>query len=96
MQDPITLDEPITRGDQKISAVTLRKPGAGELRGVSLIDLMQMDVASLIKVVPRISTPTLTEQEVSRLDPADLVQLGTEVSGFLLPKRVKSEVSLPE
>ncbi|WP_247392571.1 phage tail assembly protein, partial [Ralstonia pseudosolanacearum] len=42
----ITLDTPITRGEQTISTITVRKPGAGELRGVSLMDLMRMDVTA--------------------------------------------------
>ncbi|MCK4151989.1 phage tail assembly protein [Ralstonia pseudosolanacearum] len=85
----VTLDTPITRGEQTISAITVRKPGAGELRGVSLMDLMRMDVTALHAVLPRITTPTLTTADVSRLDPADLTQLGLEVTSFLLTKAQK-------
>lgn len=92
----ITLDTPIKRGDQTITAVTLRKPAAGELRGVALADLLRMDVESLSNVLPRITTPTLTKQDVRGMDPADLLQLGTEVSGFLLPRASKLEASQPE
>lgn len=75
----------------------MRKPGAGELRGVSLMDLMRMDVTALHTVLPRITTPTLTTADVSRLDPADLTQLAVEVTGFAdegaaaghLPERVE-------
>ena len=56
----VILDTPIRRGTTHIESITLRKPNSGELRGVSLAELLQMDVNSLIKVVPRISTPTLT------------------------------------
>jgi hypothetical protein len=82
----ITLDTPILRGSQHVTHVTVRKPTAGELRGVQLVALLQMDVAALSLVLPRITTPLLTKFEVDQLDPADLVQLGTEVSGFLLTK----------
>ncbi|MDO3616496.1 phage tail assembly protein [Ralstonia pseudosolanacearum] len=82
----VTLDTPITRGEQTISVITVRKPGAGELRGVSLMDLMRMDVTALHTVLPRITTPTLTTADVSKLDPADLTQLAVEVTGFLLTK----------
>lgn len=78
----ITLDTPITRGEQNIAAVTLMKPLAGALRGVALTDVLQLDVIALSKVLPRISDPVLTTQDVLRLDPADLLQLGTEVAGF--------------
>ncbi len=84
--ETITLDSPIQRGDQQITAVTLRKPMAGELRGVNLMAVMQMDVAAAITLLPRITSPSLTTQEVERMDPADLVQLTSTVTGFLLPK----------
>jgi len=92
MNEPITetvpLDTPIKRGEQTITEITLRKPDSGGLRGVSLTALLQMDVDALTAVVPRISTPTLTAPEVRAMDPADLVQIGGAVAGFLLPKRL--------
>lgn len=92
----ITLDTPIKRGDDTITTVSVRKPAAGELRGVSLTELLQMEVTALTKVLPRITTPSLTEQEVGRMDPADLLQLGTEVASFLLPNRMKQADFQPE
>ncbi|MBU9369640.1 phage tail assembly protein [Burkholderia multivorans] len=90
----ITLDTPIKRGEQEIATVTLTKPLAGALRGVALTDVLQLDVIALSKVLPRISDPVLTTQDVLRLDPADLVQLGTEVAGFLVPNSSKADASL--
>lgn len=92
-EETVELDTPIVRGEHSIDSVTLRKPMAGELRGVSLIELMQMDVQALRKVLPRITTPSLTDIEIGRMDPADLVQCGVAVSGFLLQKSAKAEVS---
>ncbi|NOK40826.1 phage tail assembly protein [Burkholderia thailandensis] len=88
-----TLDTPLVRGNQTIDAITLRKPKSGELRGVSLSDLVSLDVAALSKVLPRISTPMLTEADVANIDPADLVQLGGIFAGFLMPKAVKSKLA---
>ncbi|MEH6566920.1 MAG: phage tail assembly protein [Halopseudomonas sp.] len=85
----IELDAPIKRGTTEITEVTLRKPVSGELRGVSLMDLAQMDVLALRKVLPRISNPSLTDVEVGNLDPADLMQCGVAVAGFLLTKKMK-------
>jgi hypothetical protein len=82
----IALDTPITRGEQTITHVALRKPAAGELRGIALADLLRLDVAALITVLPRISSPTLTPQDVQQLDLADLTALGTEVLGFFMTK----------
>lgn len=89
----ITLDTPIKRGETEITSVVLRKPAAGELRGVTLTDLLQMDVAALSRVLPRITSPTLTEADVNGMDPADLTQMGSAVAGFLLPKAALAESS---
>lgn len=89
----ITLDSPIKRGDQSITSVTLRKPSSGELRGLNLTDLLQMDVNSLKKVLPRITSPILTEQDIDSLDPADLVDLGSSVALFLVKKANQEQPS---
>ena len=87
--ETVTLDTPLKRGEQLIEKVTLRKPMSVELRGLSLNDILQNDVLSLQKVIPRISTPMLTEQDVANLDPADLMQMGSKISYFLVPKAMK-------
>ena len=90
----VELDEPIIRGSQIITHVEVRKPLSGELRGVSLAELMQLEVNALRKVLPRITTPALTDHEVGRLDPADLVELGGKVALFLLKKQARKEAFL--
>lgn len=94
-KDPnyVPLDEPIRRGEQIIEGVTLRKPRSGELRGVQLAQLMQLDVASLQTVLPRITSPTLTAHDVSNLDPADLLSIAGVMAGFFLTKAERA--SLP-
>ncbi|MFS4552077.1 phage tail assembly protein [Comamonas resistens] len=82
----ISLQTPIKRGATEITSLKLRKPNTGALRGVSLADLLQMNVSALQVVLPRISEPTLVKHEVDQLDPADLVACALEVAGFLVPK----------
>lgn len=89
VSEPIQLDEPIKRGEQEITEITLRKPKSGELRGVSLADVLQLQTDALMTLIPRLSTPSLTAPEVRGMDPADLVQCGGEIAGFLLTKRAK-------
>ncbi|MFM2480154.1 phage tail assembly protein [Celerinatantimonas sp. YJH-8] len=86
---PVELDEPLTRGDQTITTITVRKPNSGELRGLSLVDIMQMDVIAMGRLLPRVTQPTLTEPEVRQLAPADLMQIGATVCSFLVPKRLQ-------
>jgi len=92
--DPNTvrLDTPIKRGSHLVEEITLRKPASGELRGIHLAELLNMDVSSLIKLLPRISM--LTAPEASQLDPADLVAIGVKITGFLLQKQTKTDASL--
>lgn len=90
----VPLDFPIKRGEQRITALELRRPNAGELRGIHLAELIQLDVASLIRLIPRISIPSLTEAEVQAMDPADLLAVGTKAVGFLLQKDAQKQASL--
>lgn len=90
----VILDTPITRGKTTINTLTLRKPQSGELRGVQLIELLNMDVATLIKILPRITSPGITAPEAAGMDPADLLACGSKISAFLLQKSVKTDVCL--
>lgn len=84
----VVLDVPIKRSNgQDIAEVSLRRPDAGSLRGVSLLDLAHLDVNALQKILPRIATPTITAADVRQLDPADLFALGAEVASFLAQKK---------
>lgn len=87
----VILDTPIVRGDVTISTLQLRKPDAGALRGLSLVDLGLLKVDSLIKVLPRITIPPVFENEVASMDPADLLAIGAEVGGFLLQKAARTD-----
>jgi hypothetical protein len=84
----ITLDTPIQRGNTTIGEIVLRKPNSGELRGLSLQRLHQADIDELLKLLPRITTPSLTPPECAQLDPADLSEAGGVVISFLLKKAV--------
>lgn len=82
----IYLDTPIVRGEQTIETLDIRKPKSGEMRGLSMVDLGQLKVDALHKLLPRITVPNITEAEAKNLDPADLLACGAEVGSFLLQK----------
>ncbi|CCG88480.1 phage tail assembly protein [Erwinia piriflorinigrans] len=84
----VLLDTPVLRGKTTISEIVLHKPQSGALRGTRLQAIMDMDVAAMMTIIPRISTPALTAQEMAELDPADLTALSIEVVTFLLKKSV--------
>lgn len=88
-----TLDDDIViNGEVKIAAgtvITVRKPGSGELRGLALQSLIQLDVASLEMLAPRVTSPTIFKPLAAAMAPNDMLQFGTEVIDFLLPKAAK-------
>lgn len=63
----VILDTPVQRGATSIREVVLRKPQSGALRGLRLQAVMEMDVASMMTIIPRISSPELTPQEMAEL-----------------------------
>lgn len=82
----VTLEEPVKREGGDILAVQVRRPSSGELRGLSLAELLNSNVDPLIKLLPRITLPTLAEAEIKKLAPSDLVQFSGAVINFLAPK----------
>lgn len=88
----VTLETPLIRGKSTIDTLTLRKPTAGELRGLRLQAIMESDVNSIIKLLPRVTQPALTETEAAMLDPADLLAMGNEILVFFLPKSVQADL----
>lgn len=83
----VTLDNPIRRGETIIDTLQLRKPGAGELRGLAIADLARLDVSAILKVLPRITTPPISPEEAASLSIEDLFACSTEVGDFLLQKQ---------
>ena len=53
----VALDTPIQRGETVIESLQIRKPRAGELRGLSLVELGQLKVDALGALLPRITLP---------------------------------------
>lgn len=88
----VALDTPIVRGEQTIDSLKLRKPKSGELRGVSFVDLGQLKTDTLIKILPRITNPIITEAEAANLDPCDLLACGAEIGSFLLQRSQRTAV----
>lgn len=91
----VTLDAPLLRANgESITHIEIRKPNAGALRGLALSDLLRLQTEAIQTILPRISTPMVLKPEVAKLDPADLVALGTAVVGFLVPKNQRADFQL--
>lgn len=82
----VTLSEPVTIDGNAVTQIDLRKPRAGEMRGMTLTDILRMDAMTMIKLLPRISTPPLNETQVANMDAADFTELATKTVLFFMPK----------
>lgn len=86
----VDLETPIQMGEQQITSITVRKPNVPALGGVSIQQLYNYETDALVKVLPRVTNPPLTAQQVKALDVVDLIQLGGQVVNFLYPKQVQN------
>lgn len=78
----IELEQPIQRGDNQITEITLRRPLGGDLRGLTLIDVSMAKVDALTTLLPRISQPVIHANDIKTMDAADLMDIGLSVAGF--------------
>ena len=88
MENKVKLQTSFKRGDKEITEILVRKPNAGELRGIKIVQLLEADADALFILLPRITSPTLTQQEINNLDPADFMDMGLCVANFLAKKEM--------
>lgn len=79
----ITLSKPIGKGEGKTKEINLREPKAGELRGIAMIGVYQMDVETFDVLLPRITTPQITKQDITDMSMLDIGKLMGGVLNFL-------------
>lgn len=93
----ITLQNPIARKGGKVETVTITDAmkQAGSLRGLKVYDVMTSDVNSLMTLLPRVTNPALTKEELTTMDTWDFCQLSTAVANFLQPSSAENETATP-
>lgn len=77
----VTLGVPIKveNGDD-ITVVEVLRPTVGALRGLMLAQVQMQDVNTLLKLLPRITKPSLSPDQVAELDPSDFADMANQVS----------------
>ena len=91
--EEITLETGIVRGGQTFSTLRIRKPKAGELRGLQLDSLMSGDVNAVMSVLPRISSPSITAEEAEGLEMPDLIACAGAIKGFFMSKETQTAMA---
>ena len=74
----ISLTNPITRGENQITEITVNKP-----KGLKMFDVLQMDVDALQVLLVRVTTPVLHKSDFVTMEVADFTELAAAAVGFL-------------
>lgn len=78
----IKMPTPFEKDGKEITEIELRKPCAGELRGLSLTEVCQMDFAAACTLLPRISI--LNERDLLDIDVENLAPLMVGIANFFV------------
>lgn len=83
----VSLTRPIKRGETMIDKVRITEAMSqpGSLRGLKLFDVVQSDVDSMIKLLPRVTEPQLTEVDIITMHSYDFGLLVSAAVSFLAP-----------
>lgn len=90
--ETVTLVEPIVRGETRIEKLNIRKPKAGELRGLSLQDIMRNEATALLQLIPRVSEPPVTADEANDLESEDFAEISGVIRGFFMTSAEKQAI----
>lgn len=80
--------------EDDLEGLMLRKPLGGDLRGLSVARLQHLYFEQLRTLVPRISTPRLSEEAIDAMPLSKLMGLAAKVSDFLLTARRRAEFQI--
>jgi Phage tail assembly chaperone proteins, E, or 41 or 14 len=81
----VKLSQPLAIDGKEVDHVVLHRPRPGELRGLSLISVLQMDFNTMIRLIPRVSEPSLNGCAVATMQVVDFVKFATEIVLLFVP-----------
>lgn len=90
---------PVVRGERIIDYVEIGEEirQAGSLRGLSLIEVLNLKTDPMMTLLSRVTAPRLKLAEIQTLDTGDFVALATLVANFLAPtESAKPSVAVME
>ena len=90
--ESLRLTTAIQRGEQSITQLALRKPKAGELRGLSMQELMNARISAVLDILPRITTPPITQQEADNMEVEDVANASGIIIGFFMTALQKHQI----
>ncbi|HAW4334494.1 TPA: phage tail protein [Escherichia coli] len=95
----VQLSCPVVRGERVIDYVEIGEEirQAGSLRGLSLIEVLNLKTDPMMTLLSRVTVPRLKQAEIQSLSTGDFVALATLVANFLAPtESAKPSVAVME
>jgi hypothetical protein len=86
------LAEPILRESGEIARLTLRKPKAGEMRGLTVQALVNGDINEVIALLPRICDPFITDAETDNMAVEDIAEAAGIIYNFFISPQAKAKI----
>ncbi len=81
----IELPTPIIIGEKQYETLAVRKPKAGDLRGLQTADILHMNINSFAELIPRISvTPSMNKNLFYDLESENLTVIQAKVVDFFV------------
>lgn len=80
----VTLHRPISRADGDIEKLAFRAPTAGDLRGLQMTALMNLDVSALLTLAQRCSTTRVDAADLAGIDASDIGLIGAVLLNFFV------------
>lgn len=79
----IELLDGFKRGDNTMKEITLVKPNTGHCRGLSLKAVLNFEIDALSILLPRITLPAMTADDVYKLELMDTLKIAEGITAFL-------------
>ena len=79
----IELKDGFQRVNQIVKEINLVKPNTGHCSGLSLQKVLSFDIDALSVLLPRITLPAMTSEEVYKLELMDTLKIAEGITHFL-------------
>ena len=79
----VKLSSPILRGEQTFDEIAVNKPNVLALKGLTMLDVMQMNTDAMMQLLPRVTAPMLNKADFATMEVADFIELAATAVGFL-------------
>ena len=89
----VTLNNPLLYGGEENYTFAVRKPMGLDLAGTNMTDVMQQNVTTLSRLLPKISTPVILSKSISTMDMQDIQLIGVAVSIFFTSAKTREKMA---